>query len=413
MSFAAEGGLPMQGQYLTATLSGIGGRIKAQPEDFIVEELALYEPCGQGEHTYARIEKRGLSTFEAVRAIAQELHISVQDIGFAGIKDTQAVARQTISLMHVEPEEVEKLFIPGLEVLWVSRHRNKLRTGHLRGNRFTIRVRDVGETALYQAGRILDWLVQRGVPNHYGLQRFGNRANSHTLGRALLREDAASFLAQFLGAGMTPGFPHDKEEASREARTRFDAGDWEGALHLWPPAMTDERRALRILVETGDEAHAMHSVPRRLRRFFLSAYQSHLFNHILAARLAEIHRVREGDLAWKHDSGAVFLVVDADAEQPRTEWLEISASGPMFGYRMPMAQGEPGRLERATLEREALSLAAFGQRGGPRAEGARRPLRVPLGEVELWYDEGLVFRFELPSGSYATNVLREIMKQEI
>jgi tRNA pseudouridine13 synthase len=150
-----------------------------------------------------------------------------------------------------------------------------------------------------------------------------------------------------------------------------------------------------------------------MRRFLLSAYQSYLFNHIMAARLAEVHRVREGDLAWKHDSGAVFLVVDADAEQPRAKRLEISPSGPMFGYRMPMAQGEPGRLECEMLGREALSLEDFRQRGGLRAEGARRPLRVPLGEVELWYDEGLMCRFELPPGSYATNVLREIMKQDV
>jgi tRNA pseudouridine13 synthase len=405
--------LPMQGQYLTETLSGIGGRIKAQPEDFAVEELSLYDPCGHGEHTYVRIEKRGLSTFEAVRAVAQELHIPARGIGFAGIKDAQAVARQTLSLMHVEPEEVEKLFIPGLEILWVTRHSNKLRTGHLRGNRFTIRVCDVGESALPQARKILDLLAQRGVPNHYGPQRFGQRANSHLLGRALLFGDAATFLTELLGTAPPPGHSREEEDPIREARMRFDAGDWDGALRVWPPAMVDERRVLGTLLETGDKARAVRSVPRRMRRFLLSAYQSYLFNRIMAARLAEIHRVREGDLAWKHDSGAVFLVVDADAEQPRAQQLEISPSGPMFGYRMPMAQGEPGRLERETLDGEGLSLGDFRRPGGLRAEGTRRPLRVPLGEVELWYGEGVMLRFELPPGSYATNVLREIMKQEV
>jgi tRNA pseudouridine13 synthase len=405
--------LPMQGQYLTATLPGIGGRLKVQPDDFVVEELPLYDPCGHGEHTYVRIEKRGLSTFAAVRALAQELHVPTRDIGFAGIKDAQAVARQTLSLMHVDPEEVEKLFIPDLEILWVTRHRNKLRTGHLRGNRFTIRVRDVHQTTLYQARQILDLLAQRGIPNHYGLQRFGQRANSHLLGRALLFEDTATFLAELLGTVPTPGHPREREEPARDARVRFNAGDWDGALHLWPPAMTDERRALQTLVETGDDALAMRSVPQRMRRFLLSAYQSHLFNHIVAARRSELHRVREGDLAWKHDSGAVFLVVDADAERPRAERLEISPSGPMFGFRMIMAEGEPGRLERETLDGEGLSLEDFRRRGGLKAEGARRPLRVPLGEVELWYDQGVMLRFELPPGSYATNVLREIMKQEV
>ena len=396
----------MRGRYLTADLAGTGGRIKVQLEDFVVEELPLYDPCGRGEHTYVRIEKRGLSTFEAVQAIARELHIPARDVGFAGVKDAQAIAQQTLSLMHVEPEEAEKLHIPGIEVLWVSHHRNKLRTGHLRGNRFTIRVRDAGESALPQARRILDLLLQRGVPNHYGPQRFGERANSHLLGRALLHHDPGSFLAEFLGD------PRAEEEGTtRRARLCFDAGDGAGALQLWPPGMADEVRVLRTLIETGDEARAVRSMPRRMRRFLLSAYQSHLFNQIVAARLDEIDRVREGDLAWKHDSGAVFLVEDAGREQPRAERLEISPSGPMFGYKMRMAEGEPGRLEREVLEGEELSLEDFRLRGGLRAEGARRPLRVPLDEVELWYDEGLMLRFDLPSGSYATNVLREIMKE--
>lgn len=400
-------GLPMRERYLTATLPGTGGRIKLQPEDFVVEELPLYDPCGQGEHTYVRIEKRGLSTFAAVQAIARELHVPARNIGYAGIKDAQAVARQTLSLMRVEPEEVEKLCIPGLEVLWVSRHRNKLRTGHLRGNRFTLRVRDVGEAALPRGRRTLDLLEARGMPNHYGLQRFGERGNSHLLGRAILHGDAGAFLAEFLGQ------PRDGEEQpTGQARMCFDAGDWAGALAQWPPAMVDEQRALRTLVETGSEGRAVRSVPRRMRRFLLSAYQSHLFNRVVAARLEEFHRVQKGDLAWKHDSGAVFLVEDADTEQLRAARLEISPSGPMFGYKMRMPEGEPGRLEGEILEGEGLSLEDFRLPGGLRAEGARRPLRIPLEEVELWYDEGLMLRFDLPPGSYATNVLREVIKEE-
>jgi len=399
--------LPMRGRYLTADLPGIGGLIKVQPEDFVVEELPLYEPCGQGEHTYIHIEKRGLSTFEAMQAIGRELRIPARNIGYAGIKDAQAITQQTLSLMRVEPEEVDKLRIPGLEVLWVSRHRHKLRIGHLRGNRFTIRMRDVGESALPQARRILDLLLQRGVPNHYGPQRFGQRANSHLLGRALLHDNAASFLAEFLG------HPHvEEEDLTREARSRFDAGDWAGALQLWPSAMADELHALRALIETGDEARAVRSVSQRMRCFLLSAYQSHLFNRIVTARLGELDQVREGDLAWKHDSGAVFLVEDAGAEQPRIERWEISPSGPIFGYKMRRAEGEPGRLEHEVLEGEELSLEDFRLPGGLRAEGARRPLRIPMGEVELWYDGGLMLRFDLPPGSYATNVLREITKVE-
>jgi len=401
----SQDALPMRGRYLTTGLSGIGGQAKAQPEDFVVEELPLYTPCGEGEHTYVRIEKRGLSTFQVVRAIARALHIPTRDIGFAGIKDAQAVARQTLSLMHVDPEEVEKLRIPGVKVLWINRHRNKLRTGHLRGNRFTIRVRGVEKSSLPQAQRILNLLLERGVPNHYGLQRFGQRANSHLLGRALLRGDASAFLTEFLG------HPWDKEsKLVQEARRCFEDGDWDGALQLWPEAMADERRVLQALIETGDEARAIRNIPRRMRQFLISAYQSHLFNRVVAARLDALDQVQEGDLAWKHGSGSIFLVEDVAAEQPRAERLEISPSGPMFGCKMPMARGEPGRLESEILQQEGLTLEDFRKQRGLIVEGTRRPLRVPLQKAELWYDEGLMLRFELPPGSYATNVLREIMK---
>jgi tRNA pseudouridine13 synthase len=328
------------------------------------------------------------------------------------MKDAQAVAQQTLSLLHVEPEELDKLVIPGMRILWVARHRNKLRTGHLKGNRFTIRIRDVGESCLPRAERIIHDLAQHGIPNHYGQQRFGQRANSHLLGRDLLVGDAGAFLSKFLGTapGSAQGAPSGLE---LEARMRYDAGDLGGALQLWPSGMPDERRALAILAKSGSDVDAMESVPRRLCRFLLSAYQSHLFNQIVATRLPYLHRILEGDLAWKHDSGAVFLVADADSERLRAERFEISPSGPMFGYKVALAQGEPGRAERGVLRSEGVSLEDFRSARGPRAAGARRPLRVPLKEPTHWFDDGLILRFELPAGSYATNVLREVMKQDV
>ncbi|MGB9626871.1 MAG: tRNA pseudouridine(13) synthase TruD, partial [Phycisphaerae bacterium] len=129
--------------YLTVDAPPLAGRIKVHPDDFQVEEVPLYEASGEGTHSYACIEKTGMSTLRAVREIARALGEPHRNIGYAGMKDANAVTRQVLSIEHVPPERIEKLEIPGIRVLWVRRHGNKLRLGHLRGNRFVIRLRDV------------------------------------------------------------------------------------------------------------------------------------------------------------------------------------------------------------------------------------------------------------------------------
>ena len=131
------------------------------------------------------------------------------------------------------------------------------------------------------------------------------------------------------------------------------------------------------------------------------------------ARLETLDRLFAGDVATKHDTGGSFLVEDAAAEQPRADRFEISPSGPIYGYRLLLAQGDQGRLERQVLEAEGLSLEDFRRPEGMRLKGGRRPLRFPLSEVDCWVDDGIVVSFTLPAGCYATNVLAELMKTEL
>ena len=174
---------------LTSSLAGVGGTVRYTPEDFLVEEIPLYEPCGEGQHVYVRFEKRGMATHRLLDNISRQLHVSPRTIGYAGMKDAHAVTRQTISIDGIDPSQVEKLNIPGATVLSVSRHRNKLKLGHLAGNRFKIRIRNVDREAQVAAQTILEILQQRGVPNYFGEQRFGIRNNTHRLGLALLKGD--------------------------------------------------------------------------------------------------------------------------------------------------------------------------------------------------------------------------------
>lgn len=393
-------------RYLTDDLPGIGGKIKEQVEDFVVEELPLYAPVGEGEHTFFEIRKVGLSTFQAARQIARALGVPPNQVSYAGLKDAQAITCQVLSVQGVPPEAVTVLDLPGIRVLWAERHRNKLKIGHLRGNRFTIRVRGVDEPAVVASQAILDVLVRRGVPNRYGVQRFGQRGDSALLGKAVVHRDAQGFVRRLLGA------PHPKETgAVQTARARFDTGQWDEALDLFPGAMADERRALQVLIRTrGDYRRAYAAVPKRLKVFLLSAYQSALFNRVLDARLYSLDRVYAGDLAMKHPGRSVFRVEDEALEQPRAGRFEISPTGPLFGFKMMQASGRQGELEAVVLAEEGMTLEEFRVGDGIKARGERRALRFQVHEPELWYDDGVMLRFWLPKGCYATALLTEIMK---
>ena len=391
---------------LTNSLAGTGGTVRYTPEDFFVEEVPLYEPCGEGQHVYVRFEKRGMATHRLLDNISRQLHVSPRAIGYAGMKDANAVTRQTISIDGIDPSQVEQLNIRGATVLSVSRHRNKLKLGHLAGNRFKIRIRDVDPHAENTARDILDVLQQRGVPNYFGEQRFGVRTNTHLLGWALLRGDSKEFVRQYLG------YPHvDEKPEIQQARTLVDEGEYEAALKIWPRNLYAERKLLSILVGShGDESRAVATLNKRLRGLFFSAYQSFLFNQLLVQRIHSVNQLMDGDVAYIHASGAAFVVQNLAAEQPRADAFEISPSGPMFGTKVLLASGVPGQMERQMLAETGLSLAEF-RLPGINFKGVRRPLRVPLTGVNLGWDDGLVLEFQLPPGSYATEVLREVTKQ--
>ncbi len=228
--------LPRSLPFLTAALPGLGGAFKILPEDFVVEELPVVVPCGEGEHLYLWIEKRGRDTPEVAQELARMLSVPPRDVGYAGLKDRQAVTRQWFSVPTPRSSVTQESgFRPptaqssvtqesGFRVLETSRHTHKLRSGALRGNRFWIRLRGVRNADLLRP--LLEVLLASGVPNWFGPQRFGRRGDNAVLGAALI------------GAGTHP-------LAVRAQRDRF------------------------------------------LRKLSLSALQSELFNRLLAARVNE------------------------------------------------------------------------------------------------------------------------------
>ncbi|MCS7045346.1 MAG: tRNA pseudouridine(13) synthase TruD [Gemmataceae bacterium] len=335
---------------LTKDLPGTGGRIKVQPEDFEVDEIPAYEPCGRGDFLYLWIEKRDLGAELLPRLLAQRLGIAPSEVGAAGLKDRRAVTRQWVSVPAHAAALLARLDGDGLRLLHATRHTHKLRPGHLRGNRFRILIRDVDASAAARAAAILERLRAWGLPNFYGEQRFGRAGETLALGLRLLR-------------GQTP---------DRKVRNPF------------------------------------------LKKLALSAVQSALFNHYLAQRLADglFRRVLRGDVAAKYPRGGLFVVQDPGTEQARFDARELVTAGPIFGRKTFPAHADAAEREAQTLAAFELTPQAF-TAFGKLVQGTRRHNLVYVDDAALQTEaDGLRLTFTLPAGSYATVFLRELMKSD-
>ncbi len=332
---------------LTHDLRGVGGRIKEKADDFEVEEIPAYEPCGSGEFLYLWVEKRGIGAEYFVRQIARRLGISQGEVGTAGLKDRHAVTRQMISVPDICMDRLNQLEGDGIRLLNVSRHGNKLKPGHLRGNRFQILIRGIDLDAAARLPPLLNRLREQGLANYYGPQRFGHQGETVQLGLALLRD-----------------------ESMPRPRNRF------------------------------------------LLRLALSAAQGALFNHYLAQRLRDglLRQVLTGDVMAKWPVGGLFLAADVAREQARLDAREIVPTGPIFGRKMFAAAQAAAAREAAALAEAQLTSETF-FRFGKLLRGTRRHAIIYPEDLAANIDaDGARLRFVLPAGSYATVLLREIMK---
>ena len=341
-------------QLLTSDLPGTGGLHKATPEDFLVDELPAYAPSGEGGHTFVRIEKRGLTTAEAIARLCRALDVPQKEAGAAGQKDRQALTRQWISLPGVDPERALAAVADGVRVLEAARHGHKLRTGHLAGNRFVLTLRGVVPDGIARARAILDRLVANGLANYFGQQRFGARGDNASRGKQLLSAPSG------------------------------------------PRISPNERRMLVSAYQS-------------------ELFNRYLDARILDA---VVDRPLAGDVLKKTDTGGMFTVDDTpESLKDATARLSARAvvvTGPMFGHKMMSPPpGTPSRArEDALLAAEGIDTAAF-KVLGKLAEGTRRPLLVPVAAAAVRpgdSPDALVLELTLPPGTYATVLLAEITK---
>ncbi len=323
--------------------------IRNSPEDFQVDEIPAYQPTGTGEHGYLWIEKRGLTSPELIHRIVKNLGVPVKDIGLAGQKDRHAITRQFVSVPRRFSKHAAKLNDENIKVLLVTAHPNKLKTGHLRGNRFHLVLRSPSgafthEDALAVHER-LQSLAAEGIPNYFGTQRFGHNGNTLIDGLSLLKGT----------------LPKDH----------------------WPENKT-----------------------RTMRRLVLSAVQSGIFNLVLAQRVTDgtLRTPLPGEVVIRRQGTKPYVLpLDGPVD-------DIIPAGPMPGPEMLAATGTVADMEREIMSSLRLSPKDFEKYSRLTSGIRRKMLEFPIdAEARLTDDAGILAAFSVTSGTYATVVLREIV----
>ena len=331
----------------------------SSPRDFTVEEIPLYEFTGEGEHLVLKIRKKEMTTWEMLDAISNHVGIRRRDIGYAGLKDKHAMTIQYISVMAIHEEKLKAFSHDKIKILDTVRHNNKIRIGHLKGNRFKIRLKKVLGVQKDKIDSVLQWIKSNGVPNYFGNQRFGTDGNNWEDGKKLI----------------------EGKLKIRDRKTKeFLMGAYQSYLFN---AWLSKRMELNHLLSkfTEKETEAILELPEGSLHGTKS--QPNFFKLV------------EGDVMMHYPYGRLFNAEDLQEEAKRFEAKDIAPAGLLPGKKTKRAQGTAGVIE-ASFD-EDINL-----------NGARRYAWIQVSEIKKHYIEEKAhyeLAFSLPKGCYATNVL--------
>ena len=434
--------------YYRSDAAGTGGRLRTRPEDFRVRELETTSPeplsadTGDYPHLLVRATLKRWDTNDFAHRISNALGISRERVSWAGTKDKHAVTTQLFTLANVASEELPNVADADIEVL--GRVGRALHFGDLAGNAFEIRVRDADPETVGEITAELRVATETGdpddpadvaVPNYFGHQRFGSRRPvTHEVGLCLARGEWREAVLTYVGnpAEAEPAATQDAR-AFVDEQAASDDPDWAAAVDRMPGALRFERSMLHRLADDGDATpadwrHALEAVPTNLQRLFVNAAQSYAFNRIVSERLRRglpLTRPVEGDVVCFADGDAPENLYRPDTDRTQVATgrrVDVMArhcdrgrafvTAPLVGVDTELAAGEPGEIERDVLDDLGLSPADFDLPGEFHSTGTRRAvlLRTRVDAETDPTNDAYDLSFSLPSGSYATVLLREYLK---
>ena len=428
------------GMELYATdFDGFEGRLKTRFEDFVVEEITTDReilqvkewtqkssepPDLQGDKAKFvsfTVQKMGLSTMDVSTIIASSLKLPRNLVSYAGLKDKRAVTVQRMSAPIRAASDLGSLELSNIEIRDITKSKRLVQIGELWGNRFTILLRDIVIPA-NEAAEIAKELQSIPLINYFGIQRFGiARPNTHIAGKFLIRRDFEGMVRSIL---CTPGDYEDSELVNARAELAETMTPTEKIIETFPKDLNFERIVMRELMKhPGEFKRAVTRIPPRILTLMVHAYQSFLFNHILSKR------VRNG-MSYITPEPGDFLIALDEAHSGRDSWLFVTESTlekrrqqvakneyalaiPSPGYSTRLPPSQQSDLVKEVLESEGVSLIEFrnSEMKSLDAPGGLHRASIILTDWDSKaQDDNLLVRFSLRKGSYATVVLRELMK---
>jgi tRNA pseudouridine13 synthase len=413
--------------FLTDT-PGIGGRLRKEPEDFIVDEISNeLERVERGKYTAARIRSRNWETNRLVRQLARKLRISRRKIRFAGTKDKRAITTQLFQF-DVLAEMVDSLSMADVEVLDVFQTDERLDIGDLYGNEFIVGVRDLEmpideayDVSFETGSKIIEI---GGFPNFFGVQRFGViRPVTHLVGKHIIKGDFEEAVMTYVGNPIEG----EHEDAFEARKALQEDRDYAKALVNFPEKLSFEKALLNHLVKNPDDfVGALGQLPENLLLMFVHAYQSYLFNKMLSLRMKEdipLDIPTVGDLILPlnkyglpdHNNSIPVRERNLEKVTDQAKRKRAFVSAVLFGTKSELAKGDMGEIEKKVIDEEGVENRDFfvGQMSRLSSKGMRREILAPMDEIEIHKTEdSVLFDFRLNKGCYATSLLREFMKAD-
>jgi len=417
-----------------SSVAGIGGELRQKPEDFIVKEITNREENETGKYLIVEVTKKNWDTNHLMRDISRKLGISQKRISFAGTKDKRAVTTQKISIYDMTKEAIDSFYMKDVELKVIGRSNKAVELGNLYGNEFTITIRNIDHSA-QNLERILADVTKDindfgGVPNFFGIQRFGAvRPITHLIGEQILKGDFENAALLYIAKS----FPDEHEETKNARNHVWETRDFVEGLKIFPLRLRYERAMMHHLVEhPGDFAGSFGVLSKNISKMFVHAYQSYIFNKIICQRIRDnipLSSAVPGDIVcFKNKEGLpdtkkLQMVDDenVDGMNNLVKRKRAFVTAPLVGYKSDFASGIPGTIEANIFESVDIPVENFKIKAVPElsSKGLRREILLqcePVFEIEddeLNHEKNKVtLNFALPKGSYATTVLREYMKVE-
>lgn len=419
--------------YSTNT-KGTGGQLRQEVEDFIVREITNREEGKEGKYLVLEVTKRDWDTHHLTRTLAKVLQMSQKRIGVAGTKDKRALTTQKISIFDIDASEVEHVHLKDVELKVLGRSRKSIELGDLWGNDFIITIRDVASSP-EETKKLLDKttgeiLAQGGVPNLFGIQRFGSiRPVTQLVGKAIVEGDFEKAALLYIAEP----FPDESDDTKKARQLIKETRDFKEGLKTYPLRLGHERAMMNHLIANpNDYAGAFLVLPKNLYKMFVHGYQSYIYNIILCRRIEDglsLNQVVEGDIVcFRNDAGfpdsSKTEKVTAETVAAVNRLIKRNRAfitAPLPGYNTEFASGIPGEIEQEVLQELRVPLEGFNIEEIPEmsSKGTRREILLQVQpKFEVSADElnagksKAVLEFMLPKGSYATTVLREYIKAD-